>query len=232
MNGRMPTGHVALERALSKLGVASRTQARAMILAGRVRVGQRVVTDPLQPVVPERAAIRVDDVPVVRAERVVIALHKPRGTVTTSSDPQGRPTVFDLVTDVGTHLVAVGRLDFATSGLLLLTNDTRLADQLTDPTSGVRRTYVAVLKGEVGDEALARWTAGILDAGELLRALDVTVRKRSGRETTVIVALAEGKNREIRRLAKAVGSEVQKLKRIAYGDVELGELPVGKWRHV
>lgn len=225
-------GHVPLERALSKLGVASRTQANAMIVAGRVRLGTRVVVDPLLPVIPERLSLFIDDVPVTRSERVLVALHKPRGCVTTASDPQGRPTVFDLVADVGTHLVAVGRLDYATSGLLLLTNDTRLADQLTDPKNAVRRTYVCVLKGSVDDDAFARWRTGILDAGETLRALEVNVRKRSGRETTVIVALAEGKNREIRRLALAVGSEVLKLKRIAYGEVELEDLPVGKWRRV
>ncbi len=228
----LPKGYVALERALSKLGVASRTQARQWIEAGRISVDLRVVRDPLHPIIPEKAKIMLDNQPIVRETKRIIALHKPRGCVTTAHDPQGRPTVYSFLADLGVHVVPVGRLDFATSGLLLLTNDTRLADQLTDPRTGVVRTYVVVLRGEVDDAGLQRWRDGIVDNGETLHVVHLELRKRSGRETTVIVQLAEGKNREIRRLAAAVGSEVQKLKRIAYGGVTLGELPAGQWRDV
>ena len=228
----LPKGYVALERALSKLGVASRTQARQWIEAGRITVDGQVIRDPLHPVIPEKVRLLLDNQPIVREEKRLIALHKPRGCVTTAHDPQGRPTVYTYLADLGVHVVPVGRLDYATSGLLLLTNDTRLADRLTDPRSGVVRTYVVELRGEVADEALQRWRDGIVDDGEALKALRVELRKRSGRETTVIVQLTEGKNREIRRLATAVGSEVQKLKRIAYGGVTLGELEAGKWRDV
>ena len=223
---------MALERALSKLGVASRTQARQWIEAGRIAVDGHVVRDPLQPVIPEKARIWLDDKPLLREAKRLIALHKPRGCVTTAHDPQGRPTVYSYLADLGVHVVPVGRLDFATSGLLLLTNDTRLADRLTDPRTGVVRTYVVELRGAVADAALQAWRDGVDDDGERLQATCVELRKRSGRETTVIVQLAEGKNREIRRLATAVGSEVQKLKRVAYGGVMLGDLPAGQWRDV
>ncbi len=228
----LPKGYVALERALSKLGVASRTQARQWIEAGRISVDSQVIRDPLHPTIPEKSLICLDNQPVTRETRRLIALHKPRGCVTTARDPQGRPTVYSYLTDLPVHVVPVGRLDFATSGLLLLTNDTRLADRLTDPRAGVVRTYVVVLRGQVADAALQTWRDGVDDNGERLQVVQVELRKRSGRETTVIVQLAEGKNREIRRLAAAVGSEVQKLKRIAYGGVTLGELPAGQWRDV
>ena len=228
----LPKGYVALERALSKLGVASRTQARQWIEAGRISVDSRVIRDPVHPIIPEKARICLDDQPIIREEKRLIALHKPRGCVTTARDPQGRPTVYSYLADLPLHMVPVGRLDFATSGLLLLTNDTQLANRLTDPRSGVVRTYVVVLRGEVSDAALQTWRDGVEDAGERLQVLHVDLRKRSGRETTVIVQLTEGKNREIRRLALSVGSEVLKLKRIAYGGVTLGELPAGKWRDV
>ncbi len=228
----LPKGYVSLERALSKLGVASRTQARQWIEAGRISVDSLLIRDPLHPIIPEKAKILLDHQPIAREQKRLIALHKPRGCVTTASDPQGRQTVYDFLLDLGVHVVPVGRLDFATSGLLLLTNDTRLADRLTDPRTGVVRTYVVELRGQVDDAALQRWREGIVDGGERLQAVSVVLRKRSGRETTVIVQLAEGKNREIRRLATAVGSEVQKLKRIAYGGVTLGDLPAGQWRDV
>src|SRR5476649_2448165 len=139
----LPRGYVALERALSKLSLASRKDGRALILAGRVFVNTRVVTDPLHPVVPERDTFRIDGgaPPVERSWRL-IAFHKPRGVVTTRRDPQGRRTVFDLLGDEANGLIAVGRLDLASTGLLLLTNDTQLANRLTDPANGLTRRYV------------------------------------------------------------------------------------------
>jgi 16S rRNA U516 pseudouridylate synthase RsuA-like enzyme len=154
-------GHVALERALSKLGHASRRAARALVVAGRVTVDGRVQTDPLAQVVPERASIVVDGQPVARRARRVIALHKPRGVLTTRRDPQGRRTVFELLGDAGEGLVAVGRLDLASSGLLLLTTNTRLADWLTDPRHAVPRRYVVTVRGELTDDDAHRLTAGV-----------------------------------------------------------------------
>jgi 23S rRNA pseudouridine2605 synthase len=137
---------VHLNRALSKLGILSRAQATAAILAGRVRVDGRVVRDPAHAVVPERARIAIDDELRARAPWRTVVFHKPRGIVTTRRDPQGRRTVYDVLGDAGRGLIAVGRLDLATTGLLLLTSDTRLANWITDPAHDVARVY-AVTSG-------------------------------------------------------------------------------------
>jgi 23S rRNA pseudouridine2605 synthase len=220
--------HVRLDRALSKLGLASRTQARALIAAGKVTVDGHIVGDPGAEVVPERSDIVVDGRRAGRRASRTIALHKPRGVVTTRRDPEGRRTVFDVLGDEGTALIAVGRLDLATTGLLLFTTDTRLADRLTDPSSGIVRRYVVTVRGSVGSEAAGRMQRGI----EGMRARAVTVRKRSTRESHLIIELTEGKNREIRRLCAAVGHEVTRLKRVAFGAIELGDLEPGRWREV
>jgi pseudouridine synthase len=219
---------VALERALSKLGLASRSDARRLIRDGAVTVNGRAVTNPLAPVVPERDAIALSGTPARRRAWRTIAFHKPRGCVTTRRDPQGRPTVFDLLGDAGTGLVAVGRLDLATSGLLLLTTDTQLAERLTNPENGIIRRYVVTVRGRVGDEDLEVLRTGVNG----LQAADVAIRKSSNRETHLIVELTEGKNREIRRLFAAVDREVTRLLRVAYGPIELGSLQPGRWREL
>lgn len=223
---------VPLERALSKLGLASRTEARSLIRGGRVAVDGRPVLDPLQPVVPETARLEIDGRPAVRPGPRTLLLHKPRGVVTTRSDPEGRPTVYTCLEGLDDHLVPVGRLDAATTGLLLLTNDTRLADWVTDPGNAVPRIYLATVRGLLEDATARRLEEGIEDRGERLAASTVTVRKRSRRETHLILALTEGKNREIRRLLAAAGHEVTRLKRVSFGGLELGDLPPGQWRDV
>ncbi|MFP5286434.1 MAG: pseudouridine synthase [Thermoanaerobaculia bacterium] len=228
----MKKGRVPLERALSKLGLASRSEARALVRDGRVAVDGRPVTDPLFEVVPERARIEIDGRKAERPRPLTLLLHKPRGVVTTRSDPEGRPTVYGCLGDLDVHVVPVGRLDAATSGLLLLTNDTRFADWLTDPRNEVPRVYVVTVRGELSDAQARRLEQGVEDEGETLAARSVTVRKRSKRETHLVIELTEGKNREIRRMLAAVGHEVTKLKRVSFGGLELGELPPGSWREV
>jgi 23S rRNA pseudouridine2605 synthase len=219
---------VRLDRALSKLGVASRAEAQRLVVGGLVQVDGRVVRDPARLVVPERAQIVVDGVtPATRAWRT-IAFHKPRGVVTTRRDPQGRPTIFDALGDVSHALVSVGRLDMASTGLLLLTTDTRLANHLTDPANAIVRRYVVTVRGPVEDDEAKRMESGI----DGLRARSVIVRKRSTRESHLIIELVEGKNREIRRMLEALGHEVTKLMRIAFGPIELGRLQPGEWREV
>jgi 23S rRNA pseudouridine2605 synthase len=203
-----------------------------LIRAGRVTVGGTVVVDPARAVRPERDDVRVDGEGASGGERVVIACHKPRGVLVTRSDPQGRPTIFDRLADLPPGLMAVGRLDFATSGLLLLTNDSRLADWLTDPANGLPRTYLVTVRGRVKPETAARWSDGIVDRGETLRAAAVQVRKASARESHLVIELREGKNREVRRMCAAVGHEVTRLRRVAFAGIELGDLAPGDWRAV
>jgi 23S rRNA pseudouridine2605 synthase len=226
-------GKVPLARALSKLGLASRAEATRLIEAGRVAASGRVVTDPGYLVIPERTAIAIDGgETVTRAARVVILLHKPRGVVTTRSDPEGRPTVYDLIRDAGTHLVPVGRLDMASTGLLLFTNDTRLAHWLTDPETAMPRVYLVTVRGRVEDDTAAAIERGLVVDDDHLQARRVTIRKRSNRESHLVVELIEGKNREIRRLMKASGHEVTRLARVSFGGLELGTLAPGRWRVV
>jgi 23S rRNA pseudouridine2605 synthase len=223
---------VPLNRALSKLGILSRAQATAAIAAGRVRVNGRTVTDPAAPVIPERVRIEIDGAVRPRAAWRTIALHKPRGVLTTRRDPEGRSTVFDLVGDEAAGLVAVGRLDLATSGLLLLTTDTRLADRITDPESQTPRVYVVTVRGRVAVADVDRLLTGVRSRGETLVAAEVTIQKASSRESHLLVTLLEGRNREVRRLFEAIGHEVTRLKRIRFGGLDLGDLAPGQWREI
>ena len=212
---------VALNRALSKLGILSRAQATAAIRAGRVRIDGAVVVDPARLVVPERARITVDGEPRARARWRTILFHKPRGVVTTRRDPERRRTVYDVLGDAGGDVHAVGRLDLAMSGLLLLTTDNQFANWITDPAHAVPRIYVVTVRGEVSAAALAA-----------LPASRVTLRKASARESHLTVELREGKNRQVRRMFEAIGHEVTRLKRVSLGGLELGALEPGEWREV
>jgi 23S rRNA pseudouridine2605 synthase len=225
---RYPRGRVALERALSKLGLASRREAQQLVRDGAVTVNGARVIDPLAAVSPERDVIAIAGRPAAARPWRTIAFHKPRGAVTTRRDPQGRPTVFDLLGKEAEGLIAVGRLDLATTGLLLLTTDTQLAESLTNPDNAVVRRYVVTVRGAADDVACARLERG----ADGLRASSVRVKKRSRRETHLIVELTEGKNREIRRLFASIGHEVTRLLRVAYGPIELGTLQPGRWREV
>jgi 23S rRNA pseudouridine2605 synthase len=191
-------------------------------------VDGRVVTNPAQLVIPERARLAIGGVAAPRVAWRTIALHKPRGVVTTSRDPEGRPTVYDLLGPMAASVVPVGRLDLASTGLLLLTTDTRLAAWLTDPAQGIVRRYIVTARGRVSDEAVRRMVAGI---GQL-KADQVTILKRSTRETHLVVELTEGRNREIRRLLADGGHDVTRLLRVSFGGIELGRLQPGTWRDV
>jgi 23S rRNA pseudouridine2605 synthase len=226
------TGRVSLERALSKLGLASRSEARALIAAGRVAINGKTVVNPALRVTPERIRITIDGDSKAAAANLTIILHKPRGYVTTRSDPEGRKTVFDLLTDVPSRVVPVGRLDLATSGLLIFTSDTQFANWLTDPRSAIPRVYLVTVEGRATEETAATLVKGVKVDGERLAAASATVRKASSRESHLVVTLQEGKNREVRRLMTAAGHPVTQLRRVQFGGLELGSLAPGTWREV
>jgi 23S rRNA pseudouridine2605 synthase len=165
----------------------------------------------------------LDAGPARKAAWRTILLHKPRGVVTTRTDPQGRRTVYDVLGDAGRGLISVGRLDLATSGLLLLTSDTQLANWITDPANKVPRLYVVVVRGRVTDEDIASLT--VVTGG-------ITRRKASARESHLIVELREGKNRQVRRMFADIGHEVTSLKRVRFGGLELERLDPGAHREV
>jgi 23S rRNA pseudouridine2605 synthase len=189
-----------------------------------------VVDDPGAQVVPERVNVIIDGRTAEAAPSRTIALHKPRGVVTTRRDPQGRPTVYGLMAGAGAGLAPVGRLDLASTGLLLCTTDTQLGAWLSAPVNAVEREYVVTVRGRMTAVDAARLITGLTIDGERLGASAVRVRKASGRETHLLVTLTEGRNREIRRLCAAVGHEVTHLHRIRIGGVALGALAPGAWR--
>jgi 23S rRNA pseudouridine2605 synthase len=214
---------------MSKLGVASRREAIALVLAGRVRVNGRIQRDPGRLVVPERITVAIDEVAANPPPPRTIAFHKPRGVMTTRRDPEGRPTVQALIAGAGDGLSAVGRLDQASTGLLLCTTDTQLAAWLTAPDSAVEREYAVTVRGRVDIADADRLVAGLDIDGERHQAAAVRVRKTSARESHLMVVLTEGKNREIRRLCAAIGHEVTRLHRVRIGGIRLDALAPGAW---
>jgi 23S rRNA pseudouridine2605 synthase len=224
---------VSLARALSKLGVCSRRDAELWIRAGRVSVGGRVVREPSTRVDPGRDAIAVDGRAVRAAARVYLVLNKPRGVVVSREDARGAPTVHDLLAThpaaAGVaHLSPVGRLDKASEGLLLVTNDTRWAARLLDPASHVDRTYHVQVDRVPEDALLAAWRAGVdTPEGERLAAKAVRVLRSGGRTAWLEVVLDEGRNRHIRRMLAARDVETMRLVRVAIGPLALGDLPKG-----
>ncbi|MBI5362909.1 MAG: rRNA pseudouridine synthase [Planctomycetes bacterium] len=228
-------GRHELERLLSKAGACSRKVARAAIEAGRVRVNGVVIVDPLAWFDGRRDRIALDGAPLAPASkegRRYLALNKPTGYVTTRSDPDGRPTVYDLVQDAGLWVVPVGRLDLETSGLLLMTNDTAFADRVTSPESHVPKTYQVDARPRLDDAALARLAEGVLLADGPTRTAAVELLGHKGPCTRFQLTLTEGRNRQVRRMVKAVGAKVERLERVAIGSLVLGALARGKWREL
>jgi 23S rRNA pseudouridine2605 synthase len=225
-----------LARVLSKLGVCSRTQAQTLVRAGRVRVNGRLVRDPDKPADAARDRFSIDDVDVGAAEKVYIALNKPRGYVTTASDEQGRDTVYALLRDGSPAIAAsswiapVGRLDKASEGLLLFTNDTGWAARLTDPATHIDKTYHVQIDTLADATLLTRLAAGVEIDDEFLAAKSVLELRRGEKNSWLEVVLDEGRNRQIRRLFAAFDVGVLRLIRIAIGPLVLGDLAKGKSR--
>lgn len=222
---------VTLPRGLSKLGYCSRTQAEALIAEGRVTVDGRTIVDPAAWIDLERAKIAVDGVVVTQEKQLYFMLNKPRGLVTTRDDPEGRPTVYDCLKQVDARfLSSVGRLDKASEGLLLFTNDTVLAQALLDPISHVGKIYHVQIDRTMEAAELARMEAGIIDDGELLTATSVRPLRSGERNAWIEVTLREGRNRQIRRMLAALDIECLRLVRIAVGELQLGDLAKGAVR--
>lgn len=221
-----------LDRVLSRLGTCSRTQARELIAAGRVAVDGRVVRDPERWVAPEEQAISLDGRRLGPAPRVYLALHKPKGYVTTFADPEGRPTVYDLLRAFPDWVFPIGRLDQDTSGLLLFTNDTEFAERLASPASHVPKVYRVRTKAALKDEDLDPLRRGVrLHDGRARPARANLLRAYKG-YALVELELSEGRNRQVRRMFSALGNGVRELRRVAIGPLALGSLASGKWRRL
>ncbi len=217
-----------LQRALAQAGVASRREAERLIEAGRVRVDGQVATIGMK-VDPDRQSITVGGRKVVAQPRRWLAFHKPLGVVTTASDEQGRRTVFDLLPD-SKGLTYVGRLDVNTTGLLLLTSDGDAVHRLTHPRYRIPRHYVALVHGRSTAEISAAVKSRVLVDGRPVVPTEVRVRPGQEGRSIVDVTLTEGRNRIVRRWAEALGLKVERLARLSYGPVRLGDLKPGEYR--
>ena len=228
MTGKRPLK--TLERVLSKAGIGSRVEARAWVQAGRVKVNGKLTRDPDQWIDMHRDRVRFDDKPLERRERLYVLLYKPSGYLTTYRDPKGRPTVYDLVADVGTFLSPVGRLDLNTSGVLLMTNDNQFAERVTNPKWHVPKTYLVKASMVLSDEQLQHLRDGIELSDGLTRPASVTRLRDSAKYTHFEITVTEGRNRQVRRMVEALGAHVLKLVRVKVGPIAIGKLPIGKWR--
>lgn len=221
-----------LDRVISKAGLGSRTEARRWISDGRVRVNGKLVQTPDCWVDFRRDKVTLDGKPVRASKKVYLVLYKPKGYLTTYDDPEHRPTIYDLISDLGVWVFPVGRLDLDSSGLLLVTNDTQFAERMTNPAYKVTKTYQVKTSAVLSDEQLARLGRGVTLSDGPTRPAIVRRLRDSARSSFFEITITEGRNRQVRRMVEAVGARVLKLVRTAIGGVPIGGLPIGKYRRL
>jgi pseudouridine synthase len=221
---------VRLQKFLAEAGVASRRACEEVILAGRVEVNGAAVRELGSKVDPDHDRVVVDGRAVRAKRKLYLAMNKPRGLVCSRQDEHGRPTVYELLPREWSHLHSVGRLDYASEGLLFLTNDGEFSLRLTHPRYGMRKKYLATIEGRADPEVLSRITHGLWHEGEQLKAEKARVVSSSSSQSVVELELAEGKYREVRRLFEAQQITVKRLQRVQIGKIRLGELRLGRWR--
>jgi 23S rRNA pseudouridine2605 synthase len=219
-----------LERVLSKAGLGSRTDARRWIGAGRVKVNGKLIQTPDHWVDLARDKVSLDDKPVKASEKIYLLLYKPTGYITTFKDPEGRPTVYDLIP--GRWVVPVGRLDQDTSGLLLLTSDTHFAERVTNPDYKVPKTYLVKASTLLSEEQLQKLRDGVMLSDGPTQPARVTRIRDSAGYSFIEITLLEGRNRQVRRMLEAIGSKVLELVRTEIGGLRIGDLPIGHYREL
>jgi 23S rRNA pseudouridine2605 synthase len=222
-----------LQKILSQAGITSRRAAEILITSGRIAVNGTVVTLLGTKADPTTDTITLDGKPVtIQTSRIYILLNKPAGYVTTLSDPDGRPIVTDIIKDIPERLFPVGRLDFNTEGLLLLTNDGDWANKLAHPSNEVIKEYLVKVRGEVNTDVMTKLAKGVkLNDGWTAPAI-VTLVKTVGKNSWLSISIHEGRYRQVRRMCEAVGLLVARLTRTKYGDLQIGALKVGEYRHL
>jgi 23S rRNA pseudouridine2605 synthase len=228
-----PTPRHGLARVLSKLGACSRSQAEQWVREGRVSLDGRVIRDPYHPTLLEQQLVTVDGKPVKPIGHVYVMFNKPRGLVVSAADERGRATVYSALAQAGLPwLGPVGRLDKASEGLLLLSNDTTWAAGITDPVTHMDKTYHVHVAGQPDAATLRAMQVGIDDAGDMLKVKQVRTLRVGDKNAWLEVVLDEGRNRHIRRLLAALGFDVLRLIRVAIGPLAMGELAKGQWRQL
>jgi len=224
-----------LERVLSKAGLGSRTDARKWIGAGRVAVNGKIVQTPDRWVDLERDRVTFDGRPVRPGKKIYLLLYKPKGYITSYKDPEGRPTVYDLLEKAGggeRWVSPVGRLDQDSSGLLLFTNDTQFAERVMNPDFKIPKTYLVKAATRLTDDQLDQLHRGVILSDGPTQPADVRRVRDSSRHTFFEVTIREGRNRQVRRMVEALGSKVLKLVRIRIGELGIGDLAIGASREL
>lgn len=225
--------HERLQKILSRAGVTSRRAAETLISTGRVAVNDTVITTLGAKADPGVDKITLDGKPItIENVRIYILLNKPAGYVTTMNDPEGRSIVTDLIKDIQIRLFPVGRLDFNTEGLLLLTNDGDWANRLAHPSNEVVKTYHVKVRGEISEDTLGRLSRGVRLEDGWTAPATVTLLKTIGKNSWLSIAIHEGRYRQVRRMCEAVGLLVARLTRISYGCLQIGDLKPGEYRHL
>jgi 23S rRNA pseudouridine2605 synthase len=215
---------------LSRAGLGSRTEARRWISEGRVSVNGKKIQTPDVWVDPEQDRITFDGRPLRAKRKIYLLLYKPKGYLTTYKDPEGRPTVYDLLPDFEDWVFPAGRLDLDTSGLLIMTNDTAFGDFITSPQSKVPKTYLVKSSILLSDDQLDQLRRGVsLSDGPTQPAMVTRVRD-SSRQSFIEITISEGRNRQVRRMLEAIGAKVLKLVRTRIGPIEIAGLEIGKYR--
>ncbi len=219
-----------LDRVLSRAGAGSRTEARKWIAEGRVAVNGRKVQTPDAWADPDRDRVTLDGKPLRAAQKIYLLLYKPKGYLSTHKDPEGRPTVYDLLKAVPEKVFSAGRLDQDTSGLLLITNDTAFGDYVTDPESHVPKTYLVKASALLSEDQLQRLREGVELSDGPTRPAEVKRIRDSARFTFFEITITEGRNRQVRRMVEALGAKALKLVRVKIGAIGIGDLEIGKYR--
>ena len=215
---------------ISQAGVGSRKEARQWIGAGRVAVDGKKIQTPDEWVDPERQLVTLDGKPLRAVKKIYLLLYKPTGYVTTYKDPDGRPTVYDLLKDFPEKVFSAGRLDLDSTGLLIFTNDGEFADRITSPESHVPKTYLVKASLLLTDDQLDQLRRGVALADGPTRPAKVNRIRDSGRFTFFEITITEGRNRQVRRMVETLGAKVLKLVRTEIGSIRIGELQIGKYR--
>lgn len=225
-----------LQKFLAEAGIASRRKAEELIAQGKVKVNGKVVTEMGMKIDPAKDEVTYLDKKVTTKDTkmVYIMLYKPEGYVTTAKEQFGRPAVMDLIKGVKERIFPVGRLDYDTSGLLLLTNDGDLTYKLTHPKHDVDKTYIAKLYGIPDEGALQKFRRGVVIDGKRTKPAKIQIidKDKDGRFCTAEIIIHEGRNRQVRKMCEAIKHPVAQLKRVATGDLKLGDLQKGKYRHL
>lgn len=224
---------VRINKFLAQCNLGSRRKVEELILQGKIKINGSIITNLATEIDPHIDVVEYENKRIsVASEKIYIMLNKPVKYLVTANDDFGRATVFDLLPDFGVHLFAVGRLDYMSEGLLILTNDGKFAEEIMHPKHKLPKLYKVIAKGFVSNAAVQKLRSGIEISGYKTKPAKVFVKSRNSSKTILKITISEGKKRQIRKMIETVGSEVLELKRLQIGTLKLGKLPVGSWRFI